>query len=93
MIRNQDARSTDYGESWTQVNEFIERPFYFSEIDVDPTNADVLWYSGLRLHYSTDGGASFQDRTGSQHGDFHGVWINPARGRRSVRKSKTRPSA
>jgi photosystem II stability/assembly factor-like uncharacterized protein len=71
-------RSTDYGESWTQVNEFIERPFYFSEIDVDPTNADVLWYSGLRLHYSTDGGASFQDRTGSQHGDFHGVWINPA---------------
>ncbi len=71
-------KSTDHGQSWAQVNEFIERPFYFSEITVDPLNADVFWYSGLRLHYTADGGSIFQNRTGGQHGDFHGVWIDPA---------------
>lgn len=72
-------RSDDAGASWTLVNtepSLIARPFYYTYIDADPNNPDVVWVNNLALWKSTNGGKSFS-RVFTPHGDNHGMWINP----------------
>jgi photosystem II stability/assembly factor-like uncharacterized protein len=72
-------RSDDAGASFTKVNgepELIARPFYYTYIDADPKNPDVVWVNNLALWRSQDGGRTFQRMT-APHGDMHGMWINP----------------
>ena len=43
-------RSDDGGATWTQVNTqaaLIARPFYYTYVDADPKNADVVWVNNL----------------------------------------------
>jgi photosystem II stability/assembly factor-like uncharacterized protein len=74
-------RSDDAGESWRLVNDdperrLMHRPFYFTNITADPTDADVVYVNNLRFWKSTDGGETFESiRT--PHGDNHDLWINP----------------
>ena len=72
-------RSDDQGESFTQVSKdkaLVIRPFYFLNVDVDPTNAEVVYVNTLRFHKSKDGGKTWkQIRT--PHGDNHDIWIHP----------------
>ena len=72
-------RSNDRGESWSLVNNagyLMTRPFYYTNVDADPTNAEVVWVNNLGLHRSDDAGKSFA-RVGTPHGDNHDMWINP----------------
>jgi photosystem II stability/assembly factor-like uncharacterized protein len=72
-------RSTDSGASWRLVNRsaaLISRPFYYTYIDVDPKNPEVVWVNNLSLWRSADGGKSFA-AVPTPHGDNHGMWINP----------------
>ena len=72
-------RSNDRGQSWHLVNSagyLMTRPFYYTNVDADPTNADIVWVNNLGLHRSEDGGVSFT-RVGTPHGDNHDMWINP----------------
>ena len=72
-------RSTDSGATWRQVNRsaaLISRPFYYTYIDVDPKNPEVVWVNNLALWRSADGGKSF-GAVPTPHGDNHGMWINP----------------
>ena len=72
-------RSNDRGKSWSLVNSagyLMTRPFYYTNVDADPTDANVVWVNNLGLHRSADGGRSF-DRVGTPHGDNHDMWINP----------------
>ena len=72
-------RSDDAGQSWTQVNSqgsLIQRPFYYTTLGADPTNADIVYAGAEGFFKSTDGGKTFSTfRT--PHGDNHDIWINP----------------
>ena len=54
----------------------MTRPFYYTNVDADPTNADVVYVNNLGFHRSTDAGLTFS-RVGTPHGDNHDMWINP----------------
>ncbi|MBC7842632.1 MAG: hypothetical protein H7099_09975 [Gemmatimonadaceae bacterium] len=72
-------RSDDAGESWTQVstmNALLLRPFYYTNIDADPTNADNVWVQNETMWKSTDGARNFV-AVSTPHGDNHDIWINP----------------
>ncbi|HEY2026968.1 MAG TPA: hypothetical protein VGG78_08160, partial [Gemmatimonadaceae bacterium] len=76
-------RSDDAGERWTLVNTtpgLITRPFYYDHVDVDPTNADVVYVGTENFYKSTDGGRTFRTMR-TPHGDNQGMWINPRDGR------------
>ncbi|MBE1608207.1 WD40/YVTN/BNR-like repeat-containing protein [Actinopolymorpha pittospori] len=72
-------RSDDSGESWTFVSgddRLMERPFYYTNMEVDPTNADVVYVLDEGFFKSTDGGKTWQTRP-TPHGDNHDLWISP----------------
>lgn len=73
--------SKDGGETWTRVNSLNPRPFYFSQIRVDPTDGNIVYVLGdTSLYRSVDGGVKFTalgGRTRDVHPDFHDLWINP----------------
>jgi photosystem II stability/assembly factor-like uncharacterized protein len=72
-------RSEDSGASWALINgaaNLITRPFYYTTLGVDPSNADALYIGNEAWFHSTDGGKSFRTRR-VPHGDSHDVWINP----------------
>ena len=73
-------RSTDYGASWQHMNTFNNRPSYYSQIRVDPNDADVIWMCGSPLGYSEDGGTTVKagpQVQGRTHIDYHAIWIDP----------------
>ncbi|HEY3203028.1 MAG TPA: hypothetical protein VGL03_05150 [Thermoanaerobaculia bacterium] len=73
-------RSDDAGESWTRRSAVDPRPFYFSQIRVDPENAERVYVLGYGLHVSEDGARSFrEDRFEKIHPDNHALAIDPRR--------------
>jgi len=71
-------RSLDRGESWVKLNDLCPRPFYFSQIRIDPTDDRRVYVLGLPLFVSVDGGKSFRtDGAVGVHVDHHALWINP----------------
>lgn len=73
-------RSRDRGATWTRQNPLNPRPSYYSQIRVDPANANKVWVLGSPLFLSEDGGRTFRSHdTGDRiHVDHHALWINPA---------------
>ncbi|MEJ2540136.1 MAG: hypothetical protein P8188_09220 [Gemmatimonadota bacterium] len=72
-------RSDDAGRSWRLVSNhgpLMDRPFYYTNVDVDPTDADRVWVSATQFWFSDDGGESWERRS-TPHGDNHDLWINP----------------
>ena len=72
-------RSTDRGESFQLVSEKPElttRPFYYTNVNVDPKNPDILYVMATSYFKSVNGGKSWK-RMSSPHGDNHDMWINP----------------
>ncbi len=81
-------RSDDGGESWTAVNEDYDvavRPFYYTELAVDPENQNIVYNIGSRVRVSIDGGKTFTYNPvidccapgNTIHIDNHAYWINP----------------
>ncbi len=67
-------RSEDGGESWTRMNALNPRPFYFSQIRIDPANPRRVYVAGYMLHVSDDGGRSFrEDLFKHVHPDCHAL--------------------
>ncbi|MCH8962342.1 MAG: hypothetical protein IH820_13755, partial [Bacteroidetes bacterium] len=72
-------RSNDHGDSWRLVNNegtLMRRPFYYTNVDADPANADIVYVNNEGFFKSTDGGKAFK-RVSTPHGDNHDMWINP----------------
>jgi photosystem II stability/assembly factor-like uncharacterized protein len=69
-------RSDDGGKTWTFVSNQNQRPMYFSQIRVDPSNDQKLFAGGNPGQVSRDGGKTWTGLTGS-HTDYHAFWINP----------------
>ncbi|MDH2910128.1 MAG: hypothetical protein PXZ07_08470 [Candidatus Eremiobacteraeota bacterium] len=73
-------RSDDDGTTWKLVssNTLVDqRPFYFSHIEVDPSNPNHVYTASTALAESTDGGLHFKAIAQNVHGDFHAIWIAP----------------
>ncbi|MBX9584005.1 MAG: PDZ domain-containing protein [Gemmataceae bacterium] len=79
-------KSTDNGETWARVNSLNPRPFYFSQIRVDPSDDKTVYVLGdTNLWKSTDGGARFAGGPSrGVHADHHALWIDPKDGRHMV---------
>ena len=78
-------RSDNRGNSWTVVNKDPNinfRPFYYSDIRVDPNNPDVVYSLSGRLVKSTDGGKNFDIIARNVHGDHQALWIDPMNSKR-----------
>ncbi len=72
-------RSDDRAEQFELVSTqsgLLNRPFYYTNVDADPNDADVVYVNNERFYKSTDGGRSFQRRS-TPHGDNHDMWIDP----------------
>ena len=72
-------RSDDHGESFKLISNsrgLLDRPFYYCNIDADPSDADVLYVNATGFHKSTDGGDSWR-RGSTPHGDNHDIWVHP----------------
>jgi photosystem II stability/assembly factor-like uncharacterized protein len=71
-------RSDDAGATWTRANPLNPRPFYFSQIRVDPEDAQRVYVLGFAVHVSEDGGRTFrEDRFAKVHPDVHALAIDP----------------
>ena len=56
-----------------------QRPFYYTTLGADPTNADVVYAGAESFFKSVDGGKTFTALR-TPHGDNHDIWINPKDG-------------
>ena len=79
-------RSDDAGQTWARVNaqgSLVQRPFYYTTLGADPTNADVVYAGAEGFFKSTDGGKTMTPLR-TPHGDNHDIWINPTNGNTMV---------
>ncbi len=77
-------RSQNGGASWQYVNTYNNRPFYYSQIRINPTDDQRVYLLTTRFMVSEDGGVSLGNGSEDQeiHGDFHAMWIDPNDGDR-----------
>jgi photosystem II stability/assembly factor-like uncharacterized protein len=72
-------RTEDAGETWRYINTYNNRPFYYSNIRINPVNDQRVYVLTTRFMVSDDGGRTL--RNGSEdeeiHGDFHAMWLDP----------------
>ena len=77
-------KSTDGGETWQRVNSLNPRPFYYSQIRVDPSDDQRVYVLGIAFHYSENGGAEFKTASIRVHPDHHALWVDPRDGRHLI---------
>lgn len=79
-------RSEDAGAHWTKMSNTNPRPMYFSQVRIDPTDANRVYVVGVFLLVSDDGGKTFASvRLSSvphsperprEDRDIHALWID-----------------
>jgi photosystem II stability/assembly factor-like uncharacterized protein len=88
--KNALYKSEDGGFKWKKINEkpgIGNRPFYYSEIYVDPQNENRLYTVFTYINVSQDGGKSFNELMPAYgvdngvHPDHHAWWIDPNNGK------------
>ena len=82
-------RSDDAGQTWTLMNSqgaLIQRPFYYTTLGADPTNADVVYAGAESFFKSVDGGKTFVLMR-TPHGDNHDIWISPKDGNTMIQSN------
>jgi photosystem II stability/assembly factor-like uncharacterized protein len=75
-------RSDDAGQTWALVNAtpgLVQRPFYYTTLGADPTNADVVYAGAESFYKSVDGGKTIATMR-TPHGDNHDIWVSPKDG-------------
>lgn len=77
-------RSQDRGETWERTgdretfNLVNNRPFYYSQIRVDPTDDKVIYVFSTGSYVSHDMGKKFRPISAGTHSDHHALWIDPS---------------
>ena len=82
-------RSEDGGRSWETINDepgVNPRPFYYSDIRIDPRNENRIYRLHSAVQVSEDRGRSWETVVPSAiiHGDIHELWIDPDDSRRMI---------
>ena len=70
-------RSADGGATWAKTNSANVRPFYYSQVRVDPKNPDRVYFTSTPVLFSDDGGTTSRTATQGLHVDHHAMWIDP----------------
>ena len=87
--KNALYKSEDGGFKWKKVNDkknIGNRPFYYSDIYVDPENENRIYSIFTYVNVSEDGGKSFKQLmpayrvSNGVHPDHHAWWIHPENG-------------
>ncbi|WP_411031936.1 VPS10 domain-containing protein [Spongiimicrobium sp. 3-5] len=87
--KNALYKSEDGGFKWKKVNDKKDignRPFYYSEIYVDPQNENRVYSVFTYVNVSEDGGKNFKQLmpayqvNNGVHPDHHAWWIHPENG-------------
>ncbi|OIQ28350.1 MAG: hypothetical protein BM564_09785 [Bacteroidetes bacterium MedPE-SWsnd-G2] len=87
--KNALYKSTDGGFKWRKINDKSDignRPFYYSEIYVDPQNENRVYSVFTYINVSEDGGKNFSQLmpaygvSNGVHPDHHAWWIHPENG-------------
>jgi hypothetical protein len=73
-------KTSDGGKTWRIMSNNNNRPMYYSQVRVDPSNGQIVYTGGLQFSKSTDGGKTFQASPGVAHSDHHAIWIDPKNG-------------
>ncbi len=71
--------SVNQGKSWRHVSDdkgIQNRPFYYTNLDIDPTDENIIYSNANPLRKSVDGGKTWETMK-VPHGDNHDMWINP----------------
>jgi photosystem II stability/assembly factor-like uncharacterized protein len=83
LIESQEGvmwRSEDRGATWTIVSSdhrINNRPFYYTQVRVDPTDPSRVYTMSGSFNVSTDGGRTWGSPGGRMFGDHHALWIDP----------------
>src|SRR5688500_1003365 len=78
-------RSDDKGETFRQVHRnqnIVGRGFYYTQVEVDPTDENKVYAVASLLFKSLDGGRTFNRISPQTHIDFHALWIDPSNPKR-----------
>ncbi|MEZ5057511.1 MAG: hypothetical protein R2879_10815 [Saprospiraceae bacterium] len=78
-------KSIDGGEHWSKISEDPiagNRPFYYSELYVDPSNENRVYSLWTNVSRSEDGGKTWENLlpfkwNSGVHPDHHAFWIHP----------------
>jgi len=72
-------RSEDAGTTWRYVNTYNNRPFYYSNIRINPLDDQRVYVLTTRFMVSSDGGRTLSNGSADEeiHGDFHALWLDP----------------
>ena len=88
--KNALYKSEDGGFTWKKINDksgIGNRPFYYSEIYVDPQNENRVYSVFTYVNVSEDGGKNFKQLMPAYgvdngvHPDHHAWWIHPSNGK------------
>ena len=77
-------RSLDGGNTWEWMAGTNVRPFYYSQVRVDPERPNRVYWSSTPVNFSDDGGKTVRSTTQGLHVDHHAMWIDPKDGDRIV---------
>jgi len=86
LIEHKDGgiwRSEDKGENWKRTCDnktFITvnfRPFYYSQIRIDPGDDKVVYVFSGGAYVSKNMGKKFKAISSGTHSDHHALWIDP----------------
>ena len=87
--KNALYKSSDGGFTWKMVNDNEDigtRPFYYSDLSVDPENENRVYSIFTYVNVSENGGENFKelmpayDVNNGVHPDHHAFWIHPKDG-------------
>lgn len=70
-------RSENGGETWEFVNRYNNRPFYYSQIFINPCDDSLVYAMGTSAQVSEDGGRNFKPGMPGIAGDYHVMWLDP----------------
>lgn len=79
-------RSDDSGATWHFVSanhELNQRPYYFSQVFVDPRDADHVFFMSIVANESKNGGKTIA-RINTNGYDHHQMWIDPTNVKRMI---------